>query len=354
MHQSLFRLLHRCDQCVSSRIRYYSSAQPHCRFFQAAFGPVVFQTLCDWFKEHPLAIAHESPAPGKKDAGDAFIVSPTKSPPPQIMRIPSESDLSLKILNDTLSVSHSDKSVTINVTTLPHRVNKSASVPDRIVLQSSIKPTQTILSDHSSIYNDSIKTSPGELSKQSVVPSADSVNELLTKASVAIPVKTEGTAKDSILETPTLKVGEYTSTSELLTESEEEQMNEFFTDTTSVTPDDLSIEIVTATESPSTLKPGEEKGIDMRIESLGKLEPIPAAGSTTASQKESVFMRMSNRIKALEINMSLSSQYLQELSQRYRRQMDEMQRAFNRTIGTLNDTARKAAEKVWNISIMYK
>lgn len=39
----------------------------------------------------------------------------------------------------------------------------------------------------------------------------------------------------------------------------------------------------------------------------------PAHGS---SQKESVFMRLNNRIKALEMNMSLSGRYLEQLSQR--------------------------------------
>lgn len=40
---------------------------------------------------------------------------------------------------------------------------------------------------------------------------------------------------------------------------------------------------------------------------------IPVHGS---SQKESVFMRLNNRIKALEMNMSLSGRYLEQLSQR--------------------------------------
>lgn len=39
--------------------------------------------------------------------------------------------------------------------------------------------------------------------------------------------------------------------------------------------------------------------------------PIPGS-----SQKESVFMRLNNRIKALEVNMSLSGRYLEQLSQR--------------------------------------
>ncbi|RVE73955.1 hypothetical protein OJAV_G00036160 [Oryzias javanicus] len=64
-----------------------------------------------------------------------------------------------------------------------------------------------------------------------------------------------------------------------------------------------------------------------------------------SSQKESVFMRLNNRIKALEMNMSLSSRYLEELSQRYRKQMEEMQRAFNKTITKLQNTSRIAAEQ---------
>ncbi|XP_041752385.2 SUN domain-containing ossification factor-like [Coregonus clupeaformis] len=69
----------------------------------------------------------------------------------------------------------------------------------------------------------------------------------------------------------------------------------------------------------------------------------PMHGST--SQKESVFMRLNNRIKALEMNMSLSGRYLEQLSQRYRRQMEEMQRAFNKTIIKLQNTSRVAEEQ---------
>lgn len=50
------------------------------------------------------------------------------------------------------------------------------------------------------------------------------------------------------------------------------------------------------------------------------------------TQKESVFVRLSNRIKVLERNMSLSSQYLEELSRRYKRQVDDMQKSLNRTL----------------------
>ncbi|XP_066482095.1 SUN domain-containing ossification factor isoform X2 [Tiliqua scincoides] len=64
-----------------------------------------------------------------------------------------------------------------------------------------------------------------------------------------------------------------------------------------------------------------------------------------SNQKESVFMRLNNRIKALEVNMSLSSRYLEELSQRYRKQMDEMQKAFNKTIIKLQNTSRIAEQQ---------
>ena len=50
------------------------------------------------------------------------------------------------------------------------------------------------------------------------------------------------------------------------------------------------------------------------------------------NQKESVFVRLSNRIKVLERNMSLSGQYLEELSRRYKRQVDDMQKTLNRTL----------------------
>lgn len=46
---------------------------------------------------------------------------------------------------------------------------------------------------------------------------------------------------------------------------------------------------------------------------------IPSSTETPihgSSQKESVFMRLNNRIKALEVNMSLSGRYLEQLSQR--------------------------------------
>lgn len=56
---------------------------------------------------------------------------------------------------------------------------------------------------------------------------------------------------------------------------------------------------------------------------------------STGQSKESVFVRLSNRVKVLELNVSLSSQYLEELSQRYRRQMDDLQHQLENSINNI-------------------
>ncbi|XP_068095985.1 SUN domain-containing ossification factor isoform X2 [Hyperolius riggenbachi] len=113
-------------------------------------------------------------------------------------------------------------------------------------------------------------------------------------------------------------------------------------------------------ESPPTLDKKEEEPVSEDISSslhrmntdfYAELQNSTELGYTNgnqvhgSNQKESVFMRLNNRIKALEVNMSLSSRYLEELSQRYRKQMEEMQRAFNKTILKLQNTSRIAEEQ---------
>ncbi|EDW64357.2 SUN domain-containing ossification factor isoform X2 [Drosophila virilis] len=65
---------------------------------------------------------------------------------------------------------------------------------------------------------------------------------------------------------------------------------------------------------------------------------------THGPQSESVFIRLSNRIKALERNMSLSGQYLEELSRRYKKQVEELQQTLTQqslTVRTLEDQSRR-------------
>lgn len=82
------------------------------------------------------------------------------------------------------------------------------------------------------------------------------------------------------------------------------------------------------------------------------VDPTPAGvpsqnqnqGSTTL-QKESVFLRLSNRVKTLERNMSLSGQYLEELSRRYKKQVEEMQKTFEKTVQQMTEERRKSNER---------
>ncbi|XP_031828523.1 uncharacterized protein LOC116425229 [Nomia melanderi] len=90
---------------------------------------------------------------------------------------------------------------------------------------------------------------------------------------------------------------------------------------------------------------------DLEGEAVQMQSGSAASASATQStmnimpQKESVFLRLSNRIKALERNMSLSGQYLEELSRRYKKQVEEMQRSLERTVSVMNEETRKRDER---------
>ncbi|XP_077290998.1 SUN domain-containing ossification factor isoform X2 [Arctopsyche grandis] len=73
--------------------------------------------------------------------------------------------------------------------------------------------------------------------------------------------------------------------------------------------------------------------------------PPNTLSSLPQGQKESVFLRLSNRIKALEKNMSLSGQYLEELSRRYKKQVEEMQKTFEKTLLTVNEESKRSEER---------
>ncbi|RZF38538.1 hypothetical protein LSTR_LSTR006133 [Laodelphax striatellus] len=78
------------------------------------------------------------------------------------------------------------------------------------------------------------------------------------------------------------------------------------------------------------------------LDEVESADPVAAAASATTQptklsppqtqQRESVFLRLAKRIRALERNMSLSGQYLEELSRRYKRQVEEMQRSLNEVV----------------------
>lgn len=59
-------------------------------------------------------------------------------------------------------------------------------------------------------------------------------------------------------------------------------------------------------------------------------QPVEVKINGDSSRPESVFLRLSNRIKILEKNMTLSTQYLEELSRRYKKQIEDLQTSYSK------------------------
>jgi hypothetical protein len=91
------------------------------------------------------------------------------------------------------------------------------------------------------------------------------------------------------------------------------------------------------------LLPAEPPLIDTPTESTSSTPSQPQ--QQQKNQPESVFLRLTNRIKALERNMSLSGQYLEELSKRYKKQVEELQLSFAKTLQTIEAQNRKSSER---------
>ncbi|VDM44400.1 unnamed protein product [Toxocara canis] len=69
-------------------------------------------------------------------------------------------------------------------------------------------------------------------------------------------------------------------------------------------------------------------------------QTLPGA---SLSHKESVFLKLNKRISALELNMSLSSEYLSELSRRYVEQTNESRKNADKLVKIAEDTAQNVA-----------
>ncbi|CAH8428795.1 unnamed protein product [Heterobilharzia americana] len=74
-------------------------------------------------------------------------------------------------------------------------------------------------------------------------------------------------------------------------------------------------------------------------------EALVVPASLGGSQGATAYMRLSNRVRIIERNVSVSMRYLEELSQSYRRQMERLSRSFNLTYAWLKLTASGAEER---------
>ncbi|XP_031572610.1 SUN domain-containing ossification factor-like isoform X2 [Actinia tenebrosa] len=64
--------------------------------------------------------------------------------------------------------------------------------------------------------------------------------------------------------------------------------------------------------------------------------------ASSGAQKESIFMRLTNRIKALEQNLTLSTLYMEKLNQKYRKIVEDMQKNLDKKVNLLTNATRKA------------
>lgn len=67
---------------------------------------------------------------------------------------------------------------------------------------------------------------------------------------------------------------------------------------------------------------------------------------TVSTHKESVFMKLNKRLSALELNMSLSSEYLSELSRRYVAQQDGYNKQHERDFKTLEEMVSRLGDNL--------
>ncbi|XP_055332170.1 SUN domain-containing ossification factor-like [Paramacrobiotus metropolitanus] len=72
--------------------------------------------------------------------------------------------------------------------------------------------------------------------------------------------------------------------------------------------------------------------------------PVQPPVNATPGQKESVFVRLGNRLKTLELNMSLSGQYLHELSRRFKKQGEESARNFTVVFTKVTEITKSTAD----------
>lgn len=70
--------------------------------------------------------------------------------------------------------------------------------------------------------------------------------------------------------------------------------------------------------------------IEMKQDQIAEIKVVNGEFRASPNAPESVFLRLSNRIKVLEKNMTLSTQYLEELSRRYKKQIEDLQQAYSK------------------------
>jgi hypothetical protein len=222
--------------------------------------------------------------------------------------------------NDTQTVPDDDKLVNIETSELhivPMETRKEPEVTDALTLDNTDAATKATCSTDVS-YVSQIK------------PTKTLTSELDLKESNTEASSSSGDEFKSVV--TTTETARVNLTEEVAANPEVEQQEKL-------------PEVEGVTESVEALDETLEHFMDFN----GDSHHLPSAQTTPSTarqaQKESVFLRLSNRIKALERNMSLSSQYLEELSKRYKKQVEEIQKLLDKTILSINEESKKVDER---------
>ncbi|KAL9987720.1 hypothetical protein ACROYT_G002070 [Oculina patagonica] len=89
-----------------------------------------------------------------------------------------------------------------------------------------------------------------------------------------------------------------------------------------------------------------DANLDATMLSKAQQAAASSAGMSTAvgsgGHKESIFVRLSNKIKALEQNLNMSTLYMEQLNQRYRKSLDELQKSSEKKVALLTNATKKA------------
>ncbi|XP_064460431.1 SUN domain-containing ossification factor-like [Ornithodoros turicata] len=320
-----------CSQLdhVAADVPSHTHASAVCHFLRAALAPVsdcVDDSLMLPVEEHPGSQLLPA-AEGDSTTSESSSASPTL--PTHSMEGPrSETSESPK------SSQHSSSSSTSSSSSV---APSSASAESKPVRSASTSSEQSLFK---------VSTAARSGDAENVTASAQTFSEeSLSTSNLQGSITTSSVSEDAVVPTPTIEAlpAEVETSPSSVPSTRSEAVGDS-TDSASEVPVVSSVleeNGILSQHSADSVQEG-----DVTREGGAREWGKPTElGSAPGNQKESVFMRINNRIKVLELNMSLSSQYLEELSQRYRKQMEDMQRNFNHTINALNETTRMAAEK---------
>lgn len=114
-------------------------------------------------------------------------------------------------------------------------------------------------------------------------------------------------------------------------------------------PPIVSAPPVIADASPSNLQAAtvsSDSNLDATMLSKAQQAASTSAGTGSMAgsglHKESIFVRLSNKIKALEQNLNMSTLYMEQLNQRYRKSLDELQKNADKKVALLTNATKKA------------